>query len=203
MTLYERFPRLVELKKDIETAIDLLENCFKSGGKILVCGNGGSSSDSGHIVGELMKGFMTKRPLKSPLFDKISEEFGDSDVASKLQEGIPCIDLTAQCGLISAFANDVDPDLVFAQQVLSYSKDSPSDILIGLSTSGNSKNVVKAVKVANALGLKTIAMTGEKESLLSENCDVCIKVPECETYLIQELHLPIYHYICSELEKRL
>lgn len=201
-TFYERYPELLSQKDNIESAIDTLSACYKNGGKILVCGNGGSSSDSAHIVGELMKSFITKRPLADSLAKKINHEFND-DIATKLQTGIPCIDLTAQSALVTAFANDVDPNFIFAQQVLAYSSHNPYDVVIGLSTSGNSKNVVNAIKVAKSLGLKTIALTGKEESLLSKVSTICIKAPEKETFKIQEYHLPIYHYICSELEKRI
>ena len=201
-TFYERYPELEPQKEYIEEAINLLENCFKNNGKILVCGNGGSSSDAAHITGELMKNFREKRPLNEKLAGKINKEF-DEEVSNKLQIGIPCIDLTAQSGLLTAFANDVDPDYVFAQQVIGYSKDNPNDIVLGLSTSGNSKNVVNAIKVAKALGLKTISLTGKNDSLLSKLSTICIKAPETEVFKVQEYHLPIYHYICMELEKRI
>ena len=201
-TFYERYPELLDQKKNIEMAIDLLENCFKNSGKILVCGNGGSSSDSAHITGELMKNFINRRPLSESTYNKINQEF-DEEISSKLQFGIPCIDLTSQSPLLTAFSNDVDPDFIYAQEVVGYSKDSPNDVLIALSTSGNSKNVVNAVKVAKALGLKTISLTGKKESELSRLSSICIKAPEEETYKVQEYHLPIYHYICMELEKRI
>ena len=201
-TFYERYPELLSQKDNIENAIDTLFTCYKNGGKILVCGNGGSSSDSAHIVGELMKSFTAKRPLEDELAKKINEEFGN-DIATKLQKGIPCIDLTSQSALLTAFSNDVDPELIFAQQVAGYSAHSPSDVIIGLSTSGNSKNVVNAIKVAKSLGLKTIALTGKEESLLSKVSTICIKAPEKETFKVQEYHLPIYHYICLELEKRI
>lgn len=201
-TLYERYPKLESQKDNIENAIDVLENCYKNNGKILVCGNGGSSSDSAHITGELMKSFMAKRALNDELLKKIDKEF-DQETASKLQKAIPCIDLTAQSALLTAFSNDVDPELIFAQQVVGYSSNCPNDVLLVLSTSGNSRNVVNAVKAAKALGLKTIALTGEKDSELSKIASICIKAPGTETYKIQENHLPIYHYICMELEKRL
>lgn len=201
-TFYERYPELNEQKDNIEHAIDVLESCYKNGGKILVCGNGGSSSDSAHITAELMKTFIKRTPLNEKIFNKINQEF-DEEISNKLQLGIPCIDLTAQCGLLTAFINDVDPDFVFAQQVVGYSKNNPSDVLLMLSTSGNSKNVVNAAKVAKSLGLKTISLTGKNDSELSRLSSVCIKAPEVETYKVQEYHLPIYHYICMELEKRI
>lgn len=202
-TFYDNYPELLDQKENIEKAINVLEYCYKNGGKILVCGNGGSASDSAHIVGELMKGFMSKRTISAIIAEKIQNEFNDSDVASKLQTGIPCIDLCSQTSLLTAFANDVDSDLIFAQQVLGYSSNSLNDVVIGLSTSGNSKNIVAAIKTAKALGLKTIALTGKDDSMLSKISTVCIKAPEKETFRVQEYHLPIYHYICQELEKRI
>ena len=201
-TFYERYPELIDQKDNIEKAIDILENCFKNNGKILVCGNGGSSSDSAHITAELMKNFISRRPLNEETFNKINKEF-DEEISNKLQLGIPCIDLTAQCALLTAYSNDVDPDFIFAQQVVGYSKNSPSDVLLMLSTSGNSKNVVNAAKAAKSLGLKTISLTGKNDSELSRLSSVCIRSPETETYKVQEYHLPIYHYICMELEKRI
>lgn len=201
-TFYERYPELLDQKDDIEHAIDVLENCYKNNGKILVCGNGGSSSDSAHITGELMKTFIKRKPINEDALKKINKEF-DEEVSSKLQLGIPCIDLTSQSGLLTAFSNDVDPDFIFAQQVVGYSKNNPNDVLLMLSTSGNSKNVVNAAKVAKSLGLKTISLTGKNESELSRLSTICIKAPETETYKVQEYHLPIYHYICMELEKRI
>ena len=202
-TFFERYPELLEQKDNIDKAIDVLEKCYKTGGKILVCGNGGSAADSAHIVGELMKGFMSKRPLKKEVSEKIEKEFNGVGVVDKLQVGIPCIDLTAQSALNSAYANDVDYDFVYAQQVIGYSMNFENDVLIAISTSGFSKNVVNAVKVANAIGLETIALTGNSKNDLSELCSVCIKAPANEVYRIQEYHLPIYHYICMELEKRI
>lgn len=201
-TFYERYPELVDQKDNIEKAIDILEKCFKNNGKILVCGNGGSSSDSAHITAELMKNFISRRPLNEETFKKINKEF-DEEISNKLQLGIPCIDLTAQIGLLTSFSNDVDPDYIFAQQVVGYSKNNPNDVLLMISTSGNSKNVVNAGKVAKSLGLKTISLTGKNESELSRISTICIKAPEVETYKVQEYHLPIYHYICMELEKRI
>ena len=150
-----------------------------------------------------MKGFLSKRELDKDLIKKINSEFKDENLSKKLQKGIPAIDLGAQIALNTAFANDVDPELIYAQQVLGYSLNSKNDVVIGISTSGNSKNVVNAIKTANAIGLKTIALTGEKDSDLSRISSICIKAPASETYKVQEYHLPIYHYICMELEKRL
>lgn len=189
--LYKRYPELQECKNDIEKALLLIVDTYKKGGKVLVCGNGGSAADSEHIVGELMKGFLSKRVVT------------DNRLPQKLCEGLqgalPAISLPSQCAILSAFVNDVQPDMMYAQLVYGYAKE--NDLVIGLSTSGNSKNVVNAVEVAKCLGVKTLSMTGSKESRLSELSDVTIRVPAVETYQIQELHLPIYHYLCAEVEK--
>ena len=189
--LLKRYPSLEVCKEDIENALKLMLDTYKNGGKVLVCGNGGSASDSDHIVGELMKGFKSKRYVTD---ERIAE-----DLRCGLQGALPAISLPSQTGVLTAFINDVDPDMMYAQLVHGYAKE--NDLLIGLSTSGNSKNVVNAARVAKAVGAKTLALTGEKESKLSEICDVCIKVPETETYKVQEYHLPVYHYMCLETEK--
>ena len=189
--LLERYPALVVCKEDIEKALELIINTYKNGGKVLVCGNGGSAADSEHIVGELMKGFMLKRTVTD---ERIPEH-----LRKGLQGALPAISLPSQSAILSAFINDVEPDMMYAQLVYGYAKE--NDLVIGLSTSGNSKNVVNAIEVAKSVGAKTLAMTGEKESKMSELCDVTIKVPETETYKIQELHLPVYHYLCTEVER--
>lgn len=189
--LIKRYPSLEICKEDIKSALKLIIDTYKSGGKVLVCGNGGSAADSEHIVGELMKGFMLKRTVtdtRIPLH-----------LRGSLQGALPAISLPSQSAILSAFINDVEPDMMYAQLVYGYAKE--NDLVIGLSTSGNSKNVVYAMEVAKCVGAKTLAMTGEKESKLSEICDVTIKVPETETYKIQEVHLPVYHYICAEVER--
>ncbi len=203
MGLFENYKELLPLKNDIEKAIDILVETYKHNSKILVCGNGGSSADSAHITGELMKSFMLKRSI-DPITKKELEKYEDGKhLSNMLEMGVPCIDLTAESALLSAYANDKDASLCYAQLVYGYSYNSRFDCLIGLSTSGNSKNVVNAFKVAKALGLKTIALTGSKDSMLSELADVTIKAPSDITYRVQEYHLPIYHYICQEVEKRL
>lgn len=189
--LLKRYPALEVCKEDIENALKLMIDTYRSGGKVLVCGNGGSAADSEHIVGELMKGFMLMRPVRD---ERIPEHLG-----SRLQGALPAISLPSQSAILSAFINDVDPEMMYAQLVYGYARE--NDLVIGLSTSGNSKNVVNALEVAKCVGAKTLAMTGKKESKLSEFCDVTIKVPETETYKIQELHLPVYHYICAEVER--
>jgi len=188
--LLERYPQLKVCEEDIKSAMELIRDTYKNGGKVLVCGNGGSCSDSEHIVGELMKGFKSMR--------KVTDERIPEELRCGLQGALPAISLPSQTGVLSAFINDVDPDMMYAQLVYGYATE--KDLLIGLSTSGNSKNVVNAAKVAKAVGAKAMAMTGKKESKLSEICDACIRVPETETYKIQELHLPVYHYLCAQIE---
>ncbi|MDP4117954.1 MAG: SIS domain-containing protein [Bacillota bacterium] len=200
--LLERYPELKHCKDDIEKVIDIIEETYKLGGKILICGNGGSCADCEHIVGELMKGFMSSRPL-TPEEYEILEAVGEGGkfMAENLQRCIPAISLPSQTAIQSAFCNDVKPELVYAQLMFGYGK--KGDCAIGLSTSGNSKNVVYAMKAAKAIGLKTVALTGEEKSKLSEICNVTVRVPETETYKVQELHLPVYHYICAKVEKDL
>ena len=188
--LYERYPALECCREDIEKALSLMIDTYKNGGKILICGNGGSASDSEHIVGELLKGFMLKRP--------VTDERTPEHLRKGLQGSLPAISLPSQSAILSAFINDVDPEMMYAQLVYGYAK--PEDLVIGLSTSGNSKNVVNALEVAKCVGAKTLAMTGEKESKMSELSDVTIKVPETETYKVQEYHLPVYHHLCAEVE---
>ena len=188
--LYERYPALEVCKEDIEKALGMMIDTYKEGGKILICGNGGSASDSEHIVGELLKGFMLKRPVTD---ERIPEH-----LRKGLQGSLPAISLPSQSAILSAFINDVDPEMMYAQLVYGYAK--PEDLVIGLSTSGNSKNVVNALEVAKCVGAKTLAMTGERESKMSELADVTIKVPETETYKVQEYHLPVYHYLCAGVE---
>ncbi len=196
--LFEHYPVLCEARDDILNAYAILCDCYDSLGKVLVCGNGGSAADSDHIVGELMKGFMSKRPLQEDDAELFAEE-GKAGFALKLQGALPAISLNAHAALISAFANDVDPDYVFAQQVWGYSKNSP-DALIALSTSGNSQNVVNACIAAEVVGIDSIGITGANESKMSDICTVCIKLPATETYKVQELTLPVYHALCAALE---
>ncbi len=197
--LYESYPKLICCKNDIEKAFSLILKCAEADAFIYTCGNGGSASDSEHITGELMKGFNLKRPLSDDEKSVFSAIDGGIEIADKLQKGIRCISLVSQSALISAFSNDVDSSLVFAQQVYAYAKDE-NDVLIALSTSGNSLNVVNAVKTAKLKGIKTIAVTGENESQLSRLSDVTIKLPSDVTYKIQELTLPVYHALCASVE---
>lgn len=189
-TLLTRYPELACCEEAIRAALDLMVDTYRRGGKVLVCGNGGSAADSEHIVGELMKGFMLKRPVR--------DERIPADLREGLQGSLPAISLPSQSGILSAFANDVDPQMVYAQMVYGYADE--KDLVIGISTSGNSANVVNAMRVAKAVGASTLALTGEKVSRLSDLCDVTVRVPACETYQIQEYHLPVYHYLCAAAE---
>lgn len=200
--LIKRYPKLEICKEDIRTAYELLETAYSNGRKLLVCGNGGSASDSEHIVGELMKEFKLKRKVytdQAVALKEIDAELGQI-LADNLQGALPAISLTGHSALTTAFMNDANADLVFAQQVNGYGK--PGDVFLGISTSGNSKNVLYAAVNAKAKGLKVIGLTGSKENKLMKYADVCIRVPETETYKIQELHLPIYHCLCLMLEDR-
>lgn len=198
--LFERYPDIRSCENDTDAAFQLLNDTFASGGKLLVCGNGGSAADSEHIVGELMKGFMLRREVPATdrsAFTGLFGEVGDY-LASHLQRALPAIALVSHSALSTAFINDVAPDMVFAQQVYGYGK--PGDAVLGLSTSGNSKNVLHALQVAKARGLRTIGMTGESGGLMREVCNVTIRVPYRSTPEIQERHLPIYHALCIALE---
>src|SRR5574344_1680563 len=200
-TLVQRYPQLESCKDDILKAYQILEEAYSAGRKLLVAGNGGSASDSEHIVGELMKEFKLKRKVYSDQADAmraIDPEMGEV-LAENLQGALPAITLTAHSSLTTAFMNDSEPVLVFAQQVNGYGK--AGDCFLGISTSGNSQNVIYAAITAKARGLKVIGLTGAKESKLSALADVCIRVPETETYKIQEYHLPIYHCLCLMLEE--
>ncbi len=199
-TLTQRYPILKDIEKDIETAADAIISCYENGGKLLLCGNGGSAADCDHIVGELMKGFLKMRPLsdeKKAEMKALSASL-DDELLSKLQGALPAISLSNISGLNSAFCNDVDPELIYAQSLVSLG--SKGDILLALSTSGNSKNVLAAAKVAKGLGLTVIGLTGKTGGKLKDICDICICANETETFKIQELHLPIYHFLCAETE---
>lgn len=200
--LIERYPTLEVCKEDIAEACELMADCYEQGSKMLICGNGGSASDAEHIVGELMKGFKKKRPISSNLYHallKIDPEKAD-ELEASLQGGLPAIALDGHPALTTAFINDCNPLMGFAQQVNGFGNE--GDVFLGISTSGNSKNVVYAAMVAKAKGLKVIGLTGERQSELSRLADICIRVPETETYKIQELHLPVYHCLCLMLEDK-
>ena len=201
--LFERYPELLACEADIDRALALMIETYENGGKILVCGNGGSCSDAQHIVGELMKGFLLKRPMSAAQKKAFEDALGAEEAeafASRLQRGLPAIALDGQSALMTAYLNDADPDYVYAQEVFGYGK--KEDLLIGISTSGNSKNVVLAMKAAKALGIRGIALTGAKESKLSALATATVRVPSTETFKIQELHLPVYHYLCAAIEEK-
>ena len=199
--LLNRYPTLRVCETEIKKATELLIDMYKSGNKLLLCGNGGSSADCEHIVGELMKGFLSTRPLNEKQRDdmKAKNPKLTDEVLSQLQMSLPAVSLTSFSGLNTAFCNDVNPELMYAQSVMGLGKS--GDILLCISTSGNSKNCVAAANVAKGLGLTVIAMTGKNGGKLKETADVLIAVPETETYKVQELHLPIYHYLCYSVEK--
>ena len=195
------YPGLDVCAAAIKAAFDVLRDCYRGGGKVLTCGNGGSASDAEHIVGELMKGYLLERPVPEEMRTKLivtSPEDGDY-LAHHLQGGLQAISLVSQTSLLSAIANDTAADMVYAQQVYVYGRE--GDALIGISTSGNSTNVMRAMQVARALGLRTIGLTGRTGGKLKPLCEVCIRVPAQYTPLIQERHLPIYHVLCAMLEE--
>lgn len=198
--LVERYASLESARNDIVAAYLLLEESYENGGKLLVAGNGGSAADAEHIVGELMKGFKLPRKPEADFAEKLVEENQElgSVLAENLQGALPAIALDGHPALSTAYMNDCEPLLCFAQQVNGYRKS--GDVFLGISTSGNSKNVLYAATTAHAKGMKVIGLTGAKDSKLKDMSDVCIKAPQTETYMIQELHLPIYHCLCLMLE---
>lgn len=199
--LIRRYPALATCSESIRTAFDLLAGAFEQQGKVLLCGNGGSAADCDHIVGELMKAFLLPRPIAS-VHRAALREAGPAGaaLAETLQDGLPCVALTAHTALNLAVANDVSAEIVFAQQV--YVLGRAGDVLWGLSTSGNSVNVVNAFHVARAKGLRTLAFTGQGGGMLARLADVAVRVPSACTPEIQEWHLPIYHALCAALEQR-
>jgi len=199
--LIECYPGLASAKKSILQATQVLIDAYQNGDKLLICGNGGSAADSEHIVGELMKGFVLPRPIEPSLSDKLVTDCPEDGkyIVAHLQQGLPAISLVSEVGLSTAFSNDQAPDLVFAQQVLGYGR--KGDVLLGISTSGNSKNVVYAIEVAKELGIHVIGLTGQKDSLVSALAEITIRADKTETYKIQERHLPIYHAICLAIEE--
>lgn len=200
--LIERYPKLEVIRQDLIDAYLIMEESYANGGKLLIAGNGGSAADSEHIVGELMKGFKNPRKPKKDFAEKLiaeNEQLG-TILAENLQGALPAIALDGHLALSTAYMNDCEPLLCFAQQVNGYGK--PEDMFLGISTSGNSKNVLYAATTAHAKGMKVIGLTGAKDSKLAQMADVCIKAPETETYMIQELHLPIYHCLCLMLEDK-
>ncbi|MBQ7915319.1 MAG: SIS domain-containing protein [Firmicutes bacterium] len=198
--LMKRYPVLECCRKEIEGTAQILMESFRNGGKLLTCGNGGSAADSGHIVGELMKGFILKRPLPSAEQEKLCEMFPEEGkkIAAQLQGALPAISLPDQTALLTAFVNDVAADMMYAQLVYGYG--CAGDVLLGISTSGNSANVLNAARVAKFKGMKVIALAGEKACKLDELADIVIHVPAGKTHEVQELHLPVYHALCAWCE---
>lgn len=202
VAFFSRHENLLPLKEDILQAGEMLIHAFENGNKLLLCGNGGSCADCDHIAGEFLKGFLLKRPVDMELQEKLGQygTYG-KEIGEKLQCGLPAISLTAHAGAISAFANDVDPEFVYAQQVLAYGK--PGDVLIGISTSGGAKNVAAAVMTAQALGMQTIGLTGKDGGLLAKYAQLALIMPQNETYRIQEEHLAVYHLLCAIVESEM
>lgn len=200
--LIERYPSLSVCREDIAKTYDIIEVCYESDHKLLIAGNGGSAADSEHIAGELMKRFKTARPVPSDFSEKLKsiDPVRGEDLAHNLERGLMAIPLVAHEALSTAYINDVDGLGVFAQQLYGFGRE--GDVFLGISTSGNSKNVMSATVVARALGIKVIGLTGRNGGELAKVADVTIRVPEDETYMIQELHLPVYHCLCLMLEDR-
>lgn len=201
--LFVRYPQLSCCLKEYESAFNAMLHCYRTGGKLLVCGNGGSAADAEHIVGELMKSFLFYRKLDEKFSRSMQEQFGNEgrDLADKMEGALPAIPLTSMPALTSAFANDVDAAVSFAQMTYGYGQ--KGDVLLGITTSGNSRNVLYAMMAARAKGITTIALTGGTGGKCKNLADIVICVPETETFKIQELHLPIYHALCSMLEAEL
>ena len=198
--LCDRYPALTNLKSEIESAAGMIIECYASGGKLLVCGNGGSSSDADHVVGELMKSFESERPLEEGLKNVLVRNYGvrGKYLSIMLERGLPAISLSAHVALSTAVANDVDADLVFAQQVCVYGN--VNDVLIAISSSGNSRNVIDACITAGAMNIKTIGITGKSGGKIKQFCNILINVPESRTAWVQELHLPVLHTLCLIVE---
>lgn len=200
--LINRYPQLSDCKSDIAVAYEILADSYAQGGKLLITGNGGSAADSEHTVGELMKSFVLPRKLHNSHREAllaVDKELGQT-LAENLQGALPAIALDGHIALSTAYMNDCEPLLCFAQQVYGFGNE--GDVFMGISTSGNSKNVLFAAVTAKSKGLKVIGLTGAKENKLMKYADVCIRVPEIETYKIQELHLPVYHCLCLMLEEK-
>ena len=199
----EKYPELAIIEQSVRNAVEMIVNCYENGGKVLICGNGGSAADSEHIAGELLKSFMNKRPITPELRASLKKEFGEEGdfIADNLQRGIRAIPLTSFCAFNTAFLNDCNEKLMFAQLVNALGL--KGDILLAISTSGNSKNVCYAAQVARALGMKIISLTGSGGGKLKDLSDVLLNVPSTVVYEIQELHLPVYHLLCLALENEL
>ena len=199
--LISRYPELEVCSNSISSARDIMIKCYERGGKLLLCGNGGSAADCEHIVGELLKDFLIKRPLPAEMRADMRKRCPDisAETLDMLQLGLPAVSLPSIVGFNTAFCNDRNAELVYAQGVMSLGK--AGDVLVAISTSGNAKNVLRAAEISRGLGLSLIGLTGIGGGALSPICDVCVRVPESETYKIQELHIAVYHYLCAMAEK--
>ena len=199
--LISRYPGLESVREEIAQGYLIMRDCYEHDGKLLIAGNGGSAADSEHIAGELMKRFKSPRPVTTEFAEKLKtiDPVRGENLAQNLERGLMAIPLVAHEALTTAYINDVDGLGVFAQQLFGFGR--PGDVFLGISTSGNSKNVMSATVVARAIGMKVIGLTGQDGGELAEVADVAVKVPERETYMIQELHLPIYHCWCLMLEE--
>ncbi len=197
--LIAKYPDLAVCRAEIQAAGELLLACFRGGGKLLVAGNGGSAADSEHIVSELMKGYLLKRPVPPEVRKHLVEAWPERGayLADHLQDALPAISLVSQTALITAFGNDVAADMIFAQQVYGYGQ--AGDALLAITTSGNSPNILRAVEVARVLGLRTVGLTG-RGGALKAVCEVTVCVPAEGATAVQERHLPIYHALCAFLE---
>jgi D-sedoheptulose 7-phosphate isomerase len=200
--LFERYPILKTCESELTAALSILTSAYEAGHKLLVCGNGGSAADSEHIVGELMKGFLKARRISDSDAARLAEVAGarGMTIADKLQAALPAISLVSHVSLISAVSNDTSAEMVFAQQVYGLGK--PGDVLLGITTSGNSSNVINAVAVAKTFGLKAVALTGRSGGIVAPMADAAIRVPADDVAGIQELHLPVYHWLCIEVEEK-
>ena len=200
-TLIARYPDLAPCVPDIQAAFELLAASFRTGGKLLICGNGGSAADSEHIVGELMKGYLCRRPVPAAVRQRLLAAAPADGIylADHLQGALPAISLVSQTSLLSAFANDVAADMGFAQQVYGYGR--AGDVVLGISTSGNARNVIHALQVARALGLHTLGLTGHTGGALLPCCDIAIRVPATVTPEVQEQHVAVYHAVCGLVEE--
>lgn len=192
--LIERNRELSPIRKELAQAVELIVSCYQAGGKALICGNGGSAADSEHIAGELLKGFLKRRPLPETLAAKLP-----AGLAGRLQMGLPAVSLVSHSALLTAVINDLGSDLMYAQQVMALGTE--NDVLIGLSTSGNAENVVNAFHAAAAKGIRRIAMTGERDSRMSALADITLRVPASSTPEVQEYHLKLYHALCAQVEE--
>lgn len=199
--LTERYPVLSDIKDQIAAAYEIMKECYDRDGKLLIAGNGGSCADADHIVGELMKTFIKRRPVSGEFREKLKEADPENGeiLADKLGMSLMALSLSNQQTLNTAFSNDVDGDYIYAQQILGYGR--KGDVYLAISTSGNSRNILHAVPVAKALGIKVIGLTGRNGGRLRKEADVAILAPADETYKIQELHLPVYHALCLMLEE--